>query len=80
TDTTVPLTAAQGKVLNDNIGVTNTNLQTLTNRLDTNYYLKSDVFTKTEITTNYFDKTYVNNNFLAQAANKDVSIAGFINA
>ena len=80
TDTTVPLTAAQGKVLNDSLGITNTNLQTLTNRLDTNYYLKSDVFTKTEITTNYFDKTYVNNNFLAQAANKDVSIAGFINA
>ena len=80
TDTTVPLTAAQGKVLNDSLGITNTNLQTLTNRLDANYYLKSDVFTKTEITTNYFDKTYVNNNFLAQAANKDVSIAGFINA
>lgn len=80
TDTTVPLTAAQGKVLNDSLGVTNSNLQTLTNRLDTNYYLKSDVFTKTEITNSYFDKTYVNNNFLAQAANKDVSIAGFINA
>lgn len=80
TDTTIPLTAAQGKVLNDNIGTTNNNLQLLSNRLDSNYYLKSEVFTKTEITTNYFDKTYVNNNFLAQAANKDVSIAGFINA